>query len=58
MANSNENSGSFADCQTLYSGNAFYVFWDTYSNRGAFCLNEINLDLEFNNLGWRVALCS
>ena len=58
MANSTENSGSFADCQGLYSGAAFSVFWGTGSDSGAFCLLDSYPERESYGLGWRVALCS
>ena len=57
MANSTENSGSFADYQYIPSGNAFFVSWYTYSHRGAFGLDSHNLTYEWDTLGWRVALC-
>ena len=58
MADSTENSGSFADYQNLHSGNAFLVYWRTGSARGAFYLNRNYPEFESNSLGWRVALCS
>ena len=57
MANSTENSGSFADYQYLGSGRAFVVDWSAYSGRGAFYLSRNGPELENNSLGWRVALC-
>jgi len=58
MANSTENSGSFADCQYLYSGHAFDVVWGTFSDPGAFCLNSGIPEFEYDGLGWRVARCA
>ena len=58
MANSTENSGSFADYQSLRSGYAFNVDWGTSSYRGAFYLSNGNPEYEYHSLGWRVALCS
>ncbi len=58
MANSTENSGSFADCQSLRSGCAFNANWNTGSNRGTFCLYNYNPRSEDFSLGWRIALCS
>ena len=58
MANSTENSGSFADAQNLNSGYAFNVRWNTDSRQGAFYLNNLNPVGGSNTLGWRVALCS
>ena len=57
MANSTENSGSFADSQLLNSGYAFSVDWNTYSNQGAFYLYSDGPENEGSNLGWRVARC-
>jgi len=58
MANSTENSGSFADSQYLYSGRAFFVYWYASSSRGAFYLrNGDRPEFESYSLGWRVALC-
>ena len=57
-SNSSEDSGSFADYQYLISGCAFYVCWNTNTNRGAFYLDYCNPTNTNSNRGWRVALCS
>ncbi len=58
MANSTENSGSFADYQNFYSGYAFRVHWYTGSVRGACHLGSNAPEFEDYSLGWRVARCS
>ncbi len=58
MANSTENSGSFADSQSLSSGGAFLVYWSIGSDQGACYLNSHYPEYENSSLGWRVAICS
>jgi hypothetical protein len=54
-ANSTEANGSFADYQALYSGCAFYVYWNTNSICGAFFLYNNTPSYSNSRLGWRVA---
>ncbi len=55
--NFSENLGSFADCQYLYSDSAFYVYWNTGSDLGAFDLSAFHHADVYDNVGWRVARC-
>ena len=58
MDNRLGNSGSFAGCQYIESGRAFYVGWRADNNYGAFSLSNDTLKWEKSTTtGWRVALC-
>jgi hypothetical protein len=52
-----EDSGSFADCQDLWANGAFGATWATSKSRGAFSLSHTSPVNDNAFRGWRVTRC-
>ena len=53
--NSDNESGSFADHQYLYSRCAFFIHWSSLNHQGAFYLGSVVPTFENDPVGWRMS---